>query len=228
MLLIVSGLACAATGISEEKIEASHKWLEKGKSLSRSGKHQDAIKAYDKAIELNPMLDKAYNNRGNVYFDKQEYDKAIDDYSRSIELNPRQYKVYSNRGVAYRLMERFDRAVKDYTRAIKLAPRYYPAYYNRGIAYHYKKQYTKAVEDYSRAIKVNPRFDKAFNNDSLWFIQQSGKADEDFKKAQEIIKKYGTETLWDTEAVWDVVRYSSLILDLQVDQLGGNGITLRR
>ncbi len=75
MLLIASGLAFAAKKISEVDIEASHKWLEKGKSLFYSGKHQDAIKAYDKAIELNPMLDKAYNNRGNVFFgNKQEYD----------------------------------------------------------------------------------------------------------------------------------------------------------
>ena len=138
-LCLIYGPASAISGISEEKVKASRAWFEKGGSLFHSSDYQAAIKAYDKAIKLNPVYYKAYNSRGNVYFEMQEYDKAVDDYTRAIELNPRHHKAYTNRGIAYRLNGRYDKAIQDYTRAIALVPKYYRAYYNRGIAYHYKK-----------------------------------------------------------------------------------------
>ena len=51
--------------ISEVDIEASRKWLEKGKSLFYSGKHQDAIKVYAKAFDI-----KTKASRLNQRFDK--------------------------------------------------------------------------------------------------------------------------------------------------------------
>ncbi|MGB9742145.1 MAG: tetratricopeptide repeat protein, partial [bacterium] len=38
---------------------------------------EKAIQYYTRAIELNPKFAKAYNNRGNVYYDKGEFDLAI-------------------------------------------------------------------------------------------------------------------------------------------------------
>jgi tetratricopeptide (TPR) repeat protein len=49
---------------------------------------QKKIVFYNKAIELNPQYAKAYNNRGNIYFDKKEYDKAFQDYDKAIQLDP--------------------------------------------------------------------------------------------------------------------------------------------
>ncbi|MGN8545251.1 tetratricopeptide repeat protein [Bradyrhizobium sp. 13971] len=43
----------------------------------------------------------AYNNRGNAYAAKGDYDGAIRDFDRSIELNPTYTKPFNNRGVAY-------------------------------------------------------------------------------------------------------------------------------
>src|SRR5262249_38751328 len=43
----------------------------------------------------------AYNNRGNAYTAKGEYDNAIQDYDQSIKLNPNYARAFNNRGVAY-------------------------------------------------------------------------------------------------------------------------------
>ena len=51
--------------------------------------YQGAISDFTKAIEINPMNDKAYNNRGNAKSNLKDYSGAIVDYSKAIEINPR-------------------------------------------------------------------------------------------------------------------------------------------
>jgi len=50
------------------------------------GEYEQAIKDYDKAIELNPEYATAYNNRGNAYAKLGEYDKAIDQFLELIKF----------------------------------------------------------------------------------------------------------------------------------------------
>jgi tetratricopeptide (TPR) repeat protein len=58
--------------------------------------YDQAIEAYQKAIEINPKDDEAYYNMGNAYDDKQAYDKAIEAYKKAIEINPKNDKAYAN------------------------------------------------------------------------------------------------------------------------------------
>ena len=39
----------------------------------------------------------AYNNRGNAYTTKGEYDRAVQDYDQSIKLNPNYARAFNNR-----------------------------------------------------------------------------------------------------------------------------------
>ena len=73
----------------------------------------------------------AYNNRGNAYVAKGEYDRAIQDYDQSIKLSPTYSKAFNNRGVAYQKKGEYDRAIKDFDESIKLNPDYGNAFANR-------------------------------------------------------------------------------------------------
>ncbi|MGH6907325.1 MAG: tetratricopeptide repeat protein [Aestuariivirga sp.] len=64
----------------------------------------------------------AYNNRGNAYSNKNEYDLAIADYDKAIALNPEYAEAYNNRGNAYYRKGKYDRAIADYDKAIALNP----------------------------------------------------------------------------------------------------------
>ena len=41
-------------------------WNNKGVALIHQGKYDEAIQAYDKAIEINPQYADAWNNKGNA------------------------------------------------------------------------------------------------------------------------------------------------------------------
>lgn len=68
--------------------------------LSRQYKNEEAIKLYDKAIELNPTVAQAYFNRGACKGNNFDFDGAIKDYDKAIELNPEYMEAYGNRGNA--------------------------------------------------------------------------------------------------------------------------------
>src|SRR5262249_28100409 len=83
----------------------------------------------------------AYNNRGNAFSAKGEYDRAIQDYDQSIKLNPNYYRAFNNRGVAYQKKGEYDRAINDFDQSIKLNPQYASAFVNRAQTYLDKREY---------------------------------------------------------------------------------------
>jgi tetratricopeptide (TPR) repeat protein len=71
-----------------------------------------------------------YNNRGNAYAKKGQYDQAISDFNRAIEINPRYTMAYNNRGIVYRIKGRYDQAISDFNKAIGINPLDPEAYNN--------------------------------------------------------------------------------------------------
>src|SRR5262245_40359625 len=66
----------------------------------RKGDSAGAIRDYDRAIELNPHLAYANQNRGAIRYRQGELDVAIGDFSKAIEINPRDMNDWVNRGSA--------------------------------------------------------------------------------------------------------------------------------
>jgi tetratricopeptide (TPR) repeat protein len=78
------------------------------------------LKDYDEVIRLAPTNRAAFNNRGNVYLSKRQYDRAIKDYDEAIRLDPNEGLFVKNRGNAFRIMGQYDRAIADYRKALML------------------------------------------------------------------------------------------------------------
>ena len=63
-------------------------WVNKGFALIRQSKYDEAIKAFDKAIELNPQYADAWSNKGVALYDQGKFDEAIKAFDEAIKLNP--------------------------------------------------------------------------------------------------------------------------------------------
>ncbi len=85
------------------------------------GKCEEAIRNYDKAIELNPYFAEAYNNRAYTHMRMGLYELAIPDLDKAIELRPDYTHSLMNRGDIYNyyLKDR-QKAIVDYDKIIAL------------------------------------------------------------------------------------------------------------
>ena len=57
-------------------------------TLSRSGNYDESIKAYDKAIEINPQNSIAWDGKGDALLNSKKYEEAIKAFDKALEINP--------------------------------------------------------------------------------------------------------------------------------------------
>jgi tetratricopeptide (TPR) repeat protein len=105
----------------------------------------------------------SYNNRGNAYVAKGDYDRAIQDFNESIKLAPDFAKPYNNRGAAYLLKGEYDLAIQTLDQAIRLDPGYAKAFANRAEAHLKKNEYDRASPDHDEAIRLTQDLDQVWN-----------------------------------------------------------------
>ena len=168
---------------------AARAWSSMGHLMySKSVDSEDferVVEVYDKAIELNPNLTGAYNNRANAKCELGQYEAAIADYDAAITRNPDHAKVYYNRGVTKFTLGQYEAAIADYDAAITRNPDDAGAYNNRGNIKAELGQYEAAITDYDAAITRNPGYTKAYYNRGLAKVQlqRMDEARQDFEKA---------------------------------------------
>jgi Flp pilus assembly protein TadD len=168
-------------------------WFEKGHKLVGSGNYTDAVKAFSKAIELNPKDVSAYKSRGIAYAKLGNTQQAINDYNKAIELNPKDVSAYKSRGIAYRELGNYQQAVNNFNKDIELHPKGAWAYNGRGLAYADLGNYQQAINDYNKAIELDPKGgSRAYNNRGNAYAKlgNTQQAINDYNKAIEIDPKY--------------------------------------
>ena len=137
-------------------------YTNRGAAYSSMGGFIQAIRDYNKSIEINPDFNEvAYYNRGNYYSRQNQLTQAIADYNKAINISPGYLEAYTNRGHAYYQKGDFNQAISDYSKAIAINPNYAIIYLDRGLAYAKEGNLILAVSDYKRAIAIDPAYAQA-------------------------------------------------------------------
>jgi len=99
-----------------------------------------------------------FNNRGEAYRAKAQYERAIADFDEAIHLDPKLAAAFYNRGLANASKDQYDRAIADFDEAIRLDPKFVFAFNGRGDVYTLKAQYDRAIADFDQAIRLDPKY----------------------------------------------------------------------
>ncbi|MEI7723911.1 MAG: tetratricopeptide repeat protein [Bacteroidota bacterium] len=115
----------------------------------------------------------AYENRGNYYVSKNDFDKAMLDYLSYVQIRQDNARVYNNLGNGYKLKGENEKAIKAYSKSIALDSLDQKPRLNRAVLYSISKQYNLALNDYTMALKINPALLEVYISRSVMFRDMS-------------------------------------------------------
>ncbi|MGI0495510.1 tetratricopeptide repeat protein [Alkalinema pantanalense CENA528] len=133
--------------------EDSEYWFDLALTCQNLKRYDEAITAYQKAIELNPKFAYPHNGLGAVYYYQKRYDEAISAYQKAIELDPKYASPHYNLGNLYQEHKRYDEAITAYEKAIEIDSKFAPAHNNLGKIYQELKNNTLAIQSYHQALE---------------------------------------------------------------------------
>ena len=113
-VLLVVFLGCAG--------QEARRWNNEGVALIQLGRYEEALKAYDKAIELNPNDAVTWCNKGVVLRVFGRYEEALKAYDKAIELKPDLAEAWYGKGCVYFLKGDKRNALENLSKAIELNP----------------------------------------------------------------------------------------------------------
>jgi tetratricopeptide (TPR) repeat protein len=125
---------------------------------------QDALKALDRFIALQPDSAEAYFKRGNILKVLQRPEEALASYDRAIVLKKDYAEVYHHRGDLLEELQRWEAALESYDQALHYKPDYAAAYCNRGNVLKTLQRFEEALKSYDRAIALQPGLAAAHYN----------------------------------------------------------------
>jgi superkiller protein 3 len=99
-------------------------WDDLGELFLKMGSFDEAVNAFQKAIELEPEAGRSYGNLAYALVSLGKYKEAVPLYQKSIDLledNKDKAAAWNRLGNVYRKLNDYDNAIKAYQKAVVLA-----------------------------------------------------------------------------------------------------------
>lgn len=119
-----------------------------GIALFNLDRPEEAVAAFDAALQQSPDMAEAHNGRANALRRLGRTDEAIIGYSQAIACNPAFADAYNNRAVAWQYLRRIPEALADYDAAVLRAPTHADAHWNRALVKLLQGDYAQGWRDY--------------------------------------------------------------------------------
>ncbi|MEZ2226256.1 MAG: tetratricopeptide repeat protein [Microcoleus sp.] len=139
-------------------------YAKQGDACFFENRYEDAIAAYNLALQIQPDLADTWNNRGVVLTRMQRYPEAIASYEQATAIRPNYPDAWNNRGVVLLELQQYQDAIACYEQAIQAKPDYADAWNNRGVAFSKIQEYEQAVISYNQALQIKNDYTDAWNN----------------------------------------------------------------
>jgi tetratricopeptide (TPR) repeat protein len=150
---------------------------------------------FTKAIELNPRLAPAYEERGLNYYFQGKYNEVIEDFTNYIRLVPNKADAYKMLGIAYLKINNHEKAIVNFDRTLELEPEIKGVLGYRAEAFRMMGRLDEAIDDSSRAIAAEGNLrslSDAYRTRAKAYLElgQDVLANADLKRAAEIDPRY--------------------------------------
>jgi tetratricopeptide (TPR) repeat protein len=131
-------------------------WFARGIALEEDPNTQtEAIAAYQRVLDIEPMHAAAHINLGTLYYNRQDFNLAEKHYRSALEADPRYALAYFDLGNVLDETGRVHEAIQTYKTALQLAPTYADAHYNLALAFEKLREPRKALKHWQAYVKLD-------------------------------------------------------------------------
>ena len=99
---------------------APQSWCVAGNCFSLQKEHENAIKFFQRAAQVNPNFAYAYTLLGHEYITIEELDKALSCFRTAVRIDSRHYNAWYGIGLVFYKQERFQLAEIYYNKAVNI------------------------------------------------------------------------------------------------------------
>jgi tetratricopeptide (TPR) repeat protein len=162
-------------------------WLNYGNTLWRAFQSQQAILAFDRAIQIKPDFYLAYYAKGLAYAYAGKYQEAATNFKKATKIQADFYPAWRWLGNSYYLSQQYPKALPAYDRAIALQPEDFVLQIEKGDVLMELQRFQEALAAYNKAVEMKPH-SWCYHNRGIAYakLQQPQLAIADFNKTLEL------------------------------------------
>jgi tetratricopeptide (TPR) repeat protein len=157
--LTLAFILCAACpAFAQRDRQRADVYYRDGARFTLEGRLEEAARAFEQAVALDPSNGNAYYGLGNVYAETGRWADAVIAYNKAVSLNKYDVEAYNNLGIALSERGQYVQAAAAFEKAVKIYPKWAEPYYRLSRARHALHDEEEAREAYEKAIRLRPDY----------------------------------------------------------------------
>ncbi|MEQ8974053.1 MAG: tetratricopeptide repeat protein [Coleofasciculus sp. C1-SOL-03] len=154
----------------------------RGETLLELRRYENALSAYNRAVELQPDYAEAWQGQGDALLGLGKPEAALDAYDQAIQIQRQYPEAWKGRGEALAALQRYEAAIRAFDQVTELQPEDVDTWERRGMVQMKLQRYSAAIASYDQALEIQS------NYASAWY--QRGWALHNLQQYKEAIKSY--------------------------------------
>jgi anaphase-promoting complex subunit 3 len=147
--------------LAHELVDSSWKspqaWCALGNSWSLARDHEQALRSFKRATQLDPKFAYAFTLQGHEHVANEEYDKALTSYRQGMAADKRHYNAWYGVGRVYEKIGNYDKALAHFQAASSINPTNAVLICCIGTVLEKQKNPRQALAYFSKATDLAPR-----------------------------------------------------------------------
>lgn len=172
---------------------------------------EDALKSFQRALELQPNYADVLANAARIYRRQNKQADAISACRRALKIDPNHVNARNNIALSLVDVGQYEEAIDHYKKILHVASERARTYFNMGIAFKEKGDLGEAEKSYRISLSVQPNNSDAYNNLGIVLNQQG--------KLEDAAVAYRKAIICDPEnsKAWENIRFPLQSLRLRLN-----------
>ena len=141
----------------EEDWSSPQAWCALGNAWSLAREHEQALRCFHRATQLNPKFAYAFTLQGHEHVANEEYNKGLGAYRKAISADKRHYNAYYGIGRVYEKQGDYEKAFSHFNAASTISPTNAVLICCMGTVLEKQKNHRQAYTYFTKATELAPR-----------------------------------------------------------------------